>query len=261
MKREDKLDFILKDATEPRPPEGYWEEMKKSVMRKTRAAAPQRRPGRVVAFFKWSAAAAAMVLLTFICIHLYQMRDMMSRQGPGWGDATVLHVVRLEPADVRHHSAAAMEIDRFLEGRAMVVATDGAKAELQTNGSWRAAHTSPTIVRFAVFQRTETEAILISSPTIAILRGNEVSIRFRAQQESLSVEYECYDIEVGAKGILLPCRVSVISASGRKCEVKGSPYLHRGAVSKIGSVTAGDVTYEVYVGYPEEIPEDETSRT
>jgi hypothetical protein len=248
----DKLDSILRDATEPRPPEGYWKEMKESVMRQTRTAAPERRPARVLTFLRWSAAVAAMLMLAFISAQLYLMRKTEPR---------IIQVVHLEPAEVRHHTAAAMEIDRFLGGRTRVIATDGASAELQTNGTRHDARTAPTIVRFAVFQKTEAGAKLISSPTIAILRGNEVSIRFRAQQESLSVEYKCFDIEESAKGILLPCQVSVISASGRKWEVKGSPYLHRGGVSKIGSVTVGDVTYEVYVGYPEEDVDVETSRT
>jgi hypothetical protein len=117
------------------------------------------------------------------------------------------------------------------------------------------------IVRFAVFQRTGKAMTLVSSPTIAILRGNDVSIKFRAREESLSVEYQCFDIVESAKGLLLPCRVSVIAASGMKCEVQAVPRLRRGGVSMIGSVTSGDTTFEVFVGYPGEVDRDDTTRT
>ena len=250
-----KLDSLLKEATEPNVPEGYWEKLSQDISRKTEGARtvsfPKRAP-RILAFFQWSAAAAAIVLLAVSLHQIVVLRDKVA----GITQTQALTAQRtsddsmrrwLDSADTGQQITAALAIDEFLGGRATILATDGGDTQIQTAGLWSAVRERPINVSFAVFKKVDDKMVLVSSPTIAVLRGNEIKLRFRAKNEPISIEYECFDIAETPQGLLLPCRVSIVAASGYRCQISSSPYLREGSATKVGSVTAGNEQFEVFV--------------
>lgn len=254
----EKLDSLLKEATEPDVPAGYWEELSQSIFRRTRklrVAGSRGRAPRIPAFFQWSAVAAAVFLLAVALNQIVVLRGKVAEitqvrtlTTQGSSDASAAGVLRrVGPADTSRQITAALAIDEFLGGRTKVLATDGGETQIQTDGLWCAVREQPISVSFAVFKKIDDKMILVSSPTIAILRGNGINLRFRAQNEPISVEYECSDIAETPQGLLFPCRVSIVSAAGYRCQLSSSPYLRGCSVTKIGSVAAGNEQFEVFV--------------